>query len=146
IRAHRTKTNSEVKSAPDTSSILLQNLSVNQPSAEERTKSLRRRNEASDELRTPFASAHGSGEARAGQLLEPPLGFRHRGRIGGIEFVADVARRIHHALPCHVLPSFSFHFPCNWNSPDERETGENSVASRATLQVYARRREPDRGW
>src|SRR5262245_47519113 len=44
IRTHRTKTNSEVKSAPDTSSILLQNLSVNQPSAEERTKSLRRRN------------------------------------------------------------------------------------------------------
>src|SRR5262249_56244151 len=44
IRVHRTKTNSEVKSAPDTSSILLQNLSVNQPSAEERTKSLRRRN------------------------------------------------------------------------------------------------------
>src|SRR6516162_10361474 len=44
IGTHRTKTNSEVKSAPDTSSILLQNLSVNQPSAEERTKSLRRRN------------------------------------------------------------------------------------------------------
>src|SRR5262249_20822532 len=41
IRTHRTKTNSEVKSAPDINSILLQNLSVNQPSAEERTKSLR---------------------------------------------------------------------------------------------------------
>src|SRR5262249_54480307 len=39
--------------------------------------------------------------------VEPPLGFRHRGGIGGIEFVAGVASRIHHDLPCHVWPSFS---------------------------------------
>ena len=38
------KLTAKSKSAPDTGSILLQNLSVNQPSAEERTKSLRRRN------------------------------------------------------------------------------------------------------
>src|SRR5262249_34326783 len=47
------------------------------------------------------------------------------------------------ALPCMAL--LLVYCPCNWNSPDERQTDENSVASQATLQVYARRREP-RPW